>query len=108
MSNLEMVFALRGQRNVRLGTDASTGHGCFGPTVPASASMTVFTDQIAEVRVSDKYVPHCCPSKGCHSPMVIVGARITYTDQLATHRNGDPLSCGDMSSNGSFTTYSGN
>ena len=106
MSNLEMVMELKGQCNIRLGVDASRGHGCFSPTVPATASMTVFTDQIAEVRVSDKYVPHCC--KGCHRPVVTMGARITYTDQLATHRSGDSLSCGDTASHGSISTYSGN
>jgi len=104
MSNLEIVMSLKGKQNIRLGVDASRGHGCFSPTVPATASMTVFTDQIAEVRVSDKYVPHCC--KGCHTPSVTVGARITYTDQLPTHRSGDPLSCGDTSSNGSISTFS--
>ena len=108
MSSLDLVLNLKGQRNIRLGVDASTGHGCFPSTIPASASMTVHTDQIAEVRVSDRYVPHCCPNKGCHVPMVTVGARITYTDQLATHRAGDPLGCGDTSSGGSMTTYSGN
>lgn len=107
-NSLELVLNLRGQCNIRLGVDASTGHGCFPSTIPASASITVFTDQIAEVRVSDKYVPHCCPSAGCHAPAVVRGARITYTDQLATHRSSDVLSCGDRASNGSITTYSGN
>lgn len=106
--DLDLVMNLRGQRNIRLGVDASTGHDCFPPTVPMSGSITVFTDQIAECRVSDKYVPHCCPTKGCHSPLVTVGARITFTDQLATHRSGDPLACGDRSSGGSISTYSGN
>lgn len=106
MSSLEMVLSLKGQCNIRLGVDASQGHGCFSPTVPATAAITVFTDMIAEVRVSDKYVPHCC--KGCHTPSVIQGARITYTEQLATHRSSDSLSCGDHAGHGSISTYSGN
>lgn len=104
MSNLEIVLAMKGRNNIRLGVDASRGHGCFSPTVPATAAITVFTDQIAECRVSDKYVPHCC--KGCHTPSVVVGARITYTEQLPTHRSSDKLSCGDTASNGSISTYS--
>lgn len=106
MSNLEIVMGLKGLRNIRLGVDASRGHGCFSPTVPATAAITVFTDQIAEVRISDKYVPHCC--KGCHTPSVVMGARITYTEQLATHRSGDSLSCGDTAGNGSISTFSDN
>lgn len=108
MSSLDLIFANRGERTIRLGVDASRGHGCFGPTVAATGSLTVFTDQIAEVRVSDRYIPHCCPNQGCHTPMVTVGARVTYTDQLPTHRSDDPLGCGDVSGHGSLTTYAGN
>lgn len=108
MSNLDVVLSMRGQNNIRLGVDASTGHGCFPSTIPATAAITVFTDQIAEVRVSDKYVPHCCPNMGCHAPVVTMGARITFTEQLATHRSSDSLSCGDRASSGSISTYSGN
>lgn len=106
--NLDSIMSPKGQRTVRLGVDASMGHGCFGPVVPVSGSIDVFTDQIAECRVSDQYAMHCCPLAGCHAPSVIVGALITYTNQLPTHRAGDPLSCGDTAFNGSLTTYAGN
>ena len=108
MADLNIRLGLRGQRTVRLGVDLSTGHGCFSPVPAITGSIDVFTDQIAECRVSDVYATHCCPNKGCHAPMVTRGARITFTNQLATHRSGDALSCGDMSSNGSMTTYAGN
>ncbi len=107
MADLNIQLGLRGQQTIRLGVDVSTGHGCWSPVPAVSGSIDVFTDQIAECRVSDVYAVHCC-TPGCHAPMVTRGARITFTNQLATHRAGDPLSCGDTSSNGSITTYAGN
>lgn len=106
--NLDRLASVSGQRTVRLGVDMTTGHGCFAPVVAITGSIDVYTDQIPECRVSDAYAIHCCPNAGCHAPMVVVGARITYTNMLPTHRSGDPLSCGDTSSNGSMSTYAGN
>lgn len=108
MSSLELILELKGNGNVRLGVDATTGHGCFPPTIPARAAITVFTDQIAEVRVSDAYVPHCCPNQGCHAPLAKLGSPTTYTEMLRTHRSGDMLSCGDRAYGGSLSSFTGN
>lgn len=92
---------------VRLGVDMSTGHGCFKPTKPATASVTVFTDQIPTVRMTDTYVPHCCPMQGCHAPMVVQGSQTTYSDQLAKHLQTHQCNCGDKAAMGSLTTFAG-
>ncbi len=98
---------MRGRGAIRLGIDMSTGHGCFAPVVPVTASINVFVDQIAAVRVTDSYAIHCCPKKGCHPPMVVRGSRTTYYNMLARHKQGDPLSCGDKSNMCSISTYTG-
>lgn len=108
MSSLEISLGLSGQSNIRRGVDASTGHGCFPSTIPAMGSISTFTDMISEVRVTDSYVPHCCPNQGCHKPVAAMGSRSAFTDMLATHRNGDMLSCGDRAFGGSLSTFSGN
>lgn len=92
---------------VRLGVDMSIGHDCFKPTQPATASVTVFTDQIPTVRQTDTYVPHCCPKKGCHAPMVIQGSQSAFCDQLAKHLVGHACNCGDKAGMGSMTTFAG-
>lgn len=93
--------------SVRLGVDASSGHGCFAPVVPVTASIDIYVDQIAAVRVSDSYAVHCCPKKGCHAPMVVRGSRTVYDNMLQTNKMGDPLSCGDNSLGCSISTYAG-
>jgi len=96
-----------GLGNVRLGVDSTTGHGCFPPTRAATASITCFVDQIAIVRVTDKYIPHCCPNQGCHSPVATAGSRSVYIDQLQQQRITDGMGCGDHCKGGSISTYSG-
>lgn len=95
--------------NTRLGVDISAGHSCFPPTYTATGSITTFTDQFAQVRISDLYVVHCCPppGPGCHAPVAIVGSTNTFADMLAKHRIGDATDCGDMAATGSLTTYTG-
>lgn len=99
---------MRGQSAIRLGVDPSIGHGCFGPTVAVTASIDIYVDQIAAVRLTDMYAPHCCPPPvGCHVPSVARGSRTTYYNMLARHKQGDPLTCGDTSGIGSLTTFTG-
>lgn len=92
---------------VRMPVDMSTGHGCWPPTVPATGSVTTFTDQFAQVRVSDMWVVHCCPIPGCHVPVTIIGSTTTFADQLPKQRMGDAMSCGDMAATGSLTAFAG-
>lgn len=92
---------------VRLGIDPSTGHGCFAPVVPVTASIDVYVDQIAAVRMSDAYQVHCCPKKGCHAPIVRSGSRTVFDNMLQACRITDPMTCGDRALSGSISTLTG-
>lgn len=96
-----------GQGNVRLGVDATTGHGCFPPTRASRGSLTVFIDQIAQVRLTDTYISHCCPAKGCHTPVASSGSVSVYTDQLYSQRTSDSMGCGDKCKASSISTFAG-
>lgn len=96
-----------GQPNIRLSIDQSTGHGCWPPTRPAAASLNVFTNGRAEVRVGDAYIAHCCPKKGCHVGTALSGAKTTFTNGRLVHTTGGKISCGDMAGKGSPDVFSG-
>ena len=93
--------------NIRLRKDLSTGHGCWPPTVPKVASPNVYINGIAEVRMGDAYVPHCCPKKGCHSGKALARTIVTNTNSRKTHTNAAPISCKDRASHGSPDVFSG-
>lgn len=103
MASVASFFTYPGyhQPKTRLGVDNNFGH-YICPTPPAISSLTVFTDQIAQTRVTDDYVPHCL-----HPTKAAIGSKTTYTDQLETFRILDTLSCGDKSAMGSLTTWAG-
>ena len=42
-------------------TDATTGHGCWPPTIIAGGSGSVFANYLPVSRVGDANVPHTCP-----------------------------------------------
>lgn len=107
MDKGDAMGGVSGLGGVRLGVDGTTGHGCFPPTRAASASMSVFIDQIAQVRVTDRYIPHCCPNQGCHAPVAIAGSRSVYVDQLQQQRTTDAMGCGDKCRGSSISTFSG-
>lgn len=96
-----------GKPNIRLSTDRSTGHACWPPTIPAAASMNVFCNGKAEVRVGDKYIVHMCPGKGAHVGTALTGAAKTYTNKRLTHTAGGAIDCGDVASSGSPNVFSG-
>lgn len=96
-----------GRPNVRLNTDQTTGHGCWPPTLPIQASMNVFCNGKAEVRVGDAYMVHCCPGKGCHQGKAASGATKTYTNGKLVHTMGGAIDCGDFSQIGSPNVFSG-
>lgn len=92
---------------VRMPIDSSTGHSpCFPPTRPATGSITTFTDQFAQVRISDSWVTHCCMGS-CHAPVTVQGSTNTFADQLAKQRIGDAMGCGDAAATGSLDTLAG-
>lgn len=92
---------------VRMTQDVSTGHGCFASTPTATGSVTVFTDQLPQVRMTDMYQMHCCPLMGCHAPMASQGSVTVFSDQLAKHLMGHACDCGDFAATGSLTTFAG-
>lgn len=94
---------------VRMPIDMSTGHGCWPPTRPVTGSITSFTDQYAQVRVSDMWAVHCCssPPPQCHAPVTVMGSMNTFADQLPKQRIGDMMNCGDAAATGSLTTFAG-
>lgn len=90
----------------RLG-DATTGHGCWPPTGPASASENVLVNGRGAVRRGDAITPHTCPS----IPETHGG---TYTDSRSVYVNGrpvqvvgSPVSCGDAAASGSGDVMAG-
>lgn len=92
--------------SVRMPIDSSTGHSCFPPTRPVTGSVTVFTEQLAQVRVSDTWQTHCCKGS-CHAPTTVQGSRTVYADQLNHMRVGDAMSCGDRAATGSLSVIAG-
>jgi uncharacterized Zn-binding protein involved in type VI secretion len=96
-----------GAPNIRLSTDQTTGHGCWPPTLPAAASINVFCNGKAEVRVGDAYIMHLCPGKGAHIGTALTGAAKTYTNKRLVHTAGGAIDCGDFASNGSPNVFSG-
>lgn len=96
-----------GQPNIRLTVDQTTGHGCWPPTLPVAASMNVFCNGKAEVRVGDAYMVHLCPGKGAHQGKALTGAVKTYTNKRLVHTAGGAIDCGDIASNGSPNVFSG-
>lgn len=93
--------------NIRLGLDKSKGHGCWPSTFPATASTDVYVNGRAEVRTGDKYVPHCCPGKGCHQGTALAGSSTVYVNGRLAHTKQAPISCGDTANNGSLDTFTG-
>ena len=89
---------------MRIG-DPSLGHGCFPPTTVYTGSTTVFTDQIPQARMTDQYVPHCCPPAGCHPVVIRQGSPSAFADQLAIHCVRHMTACGDMAAAGSITSF---
>ncbi len=96
-----------GRAIIRLQTDASTGHGCFPPMLPVTASANVFSNGIAEVRDTDMYGPHCCPNVGCHPGNALPGSGTVFVNGLATHTQGAGISCGDTAAGGSPNVFAG-
>ena len=94
--------------NIRLNVDLSTGHNCWPPTLPVTASMNVFCNGRAEVRVGDKYMTHLCGYViKPHQGTALVGAAKTFTNGRNTMVQGGQIDCGDRAANGSPNVFSG-
>lgn len=103
MSSVSAHFTKAGYQapKTRLGVDMNFGHNLC-PTAATVSSITVFTDQIPQTRITDAYAPHCL-----HPTAAGVGSFTAFTDQLQTFRFLDALTCGDKSAMGSLTSFAG-
>lgn len=84
-----------------------TGHGCFPPRLNVQASPTVFANSLSIQRLGDAYMPHCCPTKGCHSAVVAQASSSVYINGLPAARIGDALSCPSVIAEGSQNVFVG-
>jgi uncharacterized Zn-binding protein involved in type VI secretion len=90
---------------IRLGTDPSTGHGCWPSRPTDSSNTSVYVNGILANTVTDHYPVHCC--KKCHDGFASSGSSTVFIERKAVHRNGDAISCGDTASNGSTNVLCG-
>lgn len=77
----------------RLG-DNHTGHGCFPPTPCDKGSSNVIVNGKPAMRVGDTFVTHCCPNKGCHTPVLAKGSSTVIVNGRKFGRIGDKVACG--------------
>lgn len=73
-------------------TDLCTGHGCWPPRPTCSGSPDTVTNNLLQTRVTDCYVPHCCPP--CHPGVLVACSPTVITNNLQTCRQGDVVDCG--------------
>ena len=76
-------------------TDNGSGHGCYPPRPAITGSPNVFVNNLAVVRVTDKYDTHCCKSS-CHDGFLEEGSTTVFVNNLAIGRQGDPINCGSF------------
>jgi len=74
--------------------DATSGHGCFPPTIPSGWSPDVFVNGKNVVRNGDGIVPHGCPVCPPHGGSY-VGSHTVFINGKDCQVAGDPISCGD-------------
>ena len=72
-------------------TDNCTGHGPCPPRPSCSGSPDVFTNNLAQMRVSDCYVTHCT-----HGGILVGGSSTVFVNSLPAGRQGDPVNCGSL------------
>lgn len=77
-------------------SDVCTGHPCFPPRPSSSGSGDTFTNNLAQMRLTDSYVPHgccCCPA---HGGMLACGSGTVNVNNLPAGRQGDCVDCGSF------------
>lgn len=77
----------------RLG-DKQSGHGCYPPTSCVTGSGNVVINQKPAMRQGDTFVKHCCPTRGCHTPVLSNGSSTVKINGKQAGRIGDPTGCG--------------
>lgn len=87
--------------------DNQSGHGCFGPSPCTSGSGNVITNKKPAMLVGSTFVPHCCPKKGCHPPVLAAGSSTVIINGRPAGRLGDPTGCGATVISGSGNVFIG-
>ena len=89
----------------RLG-DSCTGHSCFPPRPNAQGSPDVTTNNLAQHRVGDGWMTHCCGSS-CHGASTASGSSTVTVNNKPAARIGDSVSCGSSCATGSSDVFIG-
>jgi len=72
-------------------SDNCTGHGPCRPRRSCSGSPNVFTNNLAQMRLSDCYVRHCN-----HGGILVTGSTTVFVNSLPAGRQFDNVNCGSM------------
>ena len=94
---------------IRKDTDPSQGH-CWPPGLPVEGSPDTYVNGQAVVRVTDNYSTHPgpCDLIPPHAMLhATTGSTAVFVNNLAVHRDGDQIFCGDAGDNGSEDTFAG-
>lgn len=87
--------------------DKQSGHSCFPPTASATCSANVKINNKGALRVSDQFIPHCCPKSGCHPPVQSTGSSKVIVNGRMLARLGDKTACGAVVMTGSSNVIAG-
>lgn len=87
--------------------DIDSGHGCFPPRPNCSGSENVMVDNRKVHRKTDRWLPHCCPTQGCHDATTSTASNTVFANNLGIARIGDSVSCGSTIKQGSTTVIIG-
>ena len=88
-------------------TDLTCGH-CYNPTPAADFSSDVFVNGLGAVRENDPIVPHTWPSiPNTHGGNFQGLGRQVFVNGKELIGNGNPVSCGDTTCNGSDNVFVG-
>ena len=74
--------------------DICTGHSCFPPRPSVQGSPNVFTNNIPQHRLTDKWAVHACGPPPGHSSVLCQCSPNVFANTLAVARKGDPVCCG--------------
>lgn len=88
------------EKVIRLGADLTTGHHGFFPVVAVAASSNVRANGKGVVRQGDAFQPHWKRKTPPHQGTAVGGGTVR-TNSKKSQRNGDAVTCGDTSDNGS-------
>ena len=90
----------------RINVDPSAGH-CFPPRpADTTPNTSVFVNDILATVVGAHYPSHSCGDSS-HDGTASEGSDTVFFENIAVHRIGDMISCGDVSASGSPDVFIG-